>query len=165
MLLLSSTLLFTHPTSTTLFPILSKLTVSVLSFEDLTDNSITLELCANISRKEHLKLIFIHKLVQPRCFPKHFDSNVLVHYYSNINSWMIGDIFTDWVIDENERMVVMQRKILILLDNAASHKVESVEKSKISEFDTVILSNITLFPFLQMRPLLFSIWIKVSSLL
>jgi hypothetical protein len=60
---------------------------------------------------------------------------------------------------------VMQRKILILLDNAASHKVESVEKSKISEFDTVILSNITLFPFLQMRPLLFSIWIKVSSLL
>jgi hypothetical protein len=40
MLLLSSTLLFTHPTSTTLFPVLSKLTVSVLSFEELTDNSI-----------------------------------------------------------------------------------------------------------------------------
>jgi hypothetical protein len=39
MLLLSSTLLFTHPTSTTLFPVLSKLTASVLSFEDLTDNS------------------------------------------------------------------------------------------------------------------------------
>jgi hypothetical protein len=36
--LLSSTLLFTHPTSTTLFPVFSKLTVSVLSFEDLTDN-------------------------------------------------------------------------------------------------------------------------------
>jgi hypothetical protein len=35
-----STLLRTHSTSTTLFPILSKLTVSVLSFEDLTDNSI-----------------------------------------------------------------------------------------------------------------------------
>jgi hypothetical protein len=39
MLLLSSTLLFTHPTSTTLFPVLSKLTVSIFSFEDLTDNS------------------------------------------------------------------------------------------------------------------------------
>jgi hypothetical protein len=39
MLLLSSTLLFTHPTSTTLFPVLSKLTILVLSFEDLTDNS------------------------------------------------------------------------------------------------------------------------------
>jgi hypothetical protein len=30
--------LYTHPTSTTLFPILSKLTSSVLSFEDFTDN-------------------------------------------------------------------------------------------------------------------------------
>jgi hypothetical protein len=39
MLLLSSTLLFTHPTSTTLFLVLSKLTVLVLSFEDLMDNS------------------------------------------------------------------------------------------------------------------------------
>jgi hypothetical protein len=39
MLLLYSTLLFTHPTSTTLFPLLSKLVVSVLSFEELTDNS------------------------------------------------------------------------------------------------------------------------------
>jgi hypothetical protein len=28
-----------QPTSTTLFPVLSKLTGSVLSFEDLTDNS------------------------------------------------------------------------------------------------------------------------------
>jgi hypothetical protein len=32
LLLLSSTLLFTHPTSTTFFPVLSKLSVSVLSF-------------------------------------------------------------------------------------------------------------------------------------
>jgi hypothetical protein len=36
----SCILLFTQPTSTTLFPVLSKLTSSVLSFEDLTDNSI-----------------------------------------------------------------------------------------------------------------------------
>jgi hypothetical protein len=39
MLLFFSTLLFTGPTSTTLFPILSKLIVLVLFFEDLTDNS------------------------------------------------------------------------------------------------------------------------------
>jgi hypothetical protein len=35
----SSTLLCTQPTSTTLFPVLSKLTGLVLSFEDLMDNS------------------------------------------------------------------------------------------------------------------------------
>jgi hypothetical protein len=38
--LLSSTLLCTHPTSTTLFPILSKVSVLILSFEYLTNNSI-----------------------------------------------------------------------------------------------------------------------------
>jgi hypothetical protein len=37
MLLLSS--IFTHPTSTTLFPVLSKQSVLVLSFEYLTDDS------------------------------------------------------------------------------------------------------------------------------
>jgi hypothetical protein len=40
---LSSTLLYTHLTSTTLFPILRKHSVLVLSFEYLTDNSIELE--------------------------------------------------------------------------------------------------------------------------
>jgi hypothetical protein len=40
MLLLSSILLYIHPTSTTLFPILSKQSVLVLSFEYLTDSSI-----------------------------------------------------------------------------------------------------------------------------
>jgi hypothetical protein len=39
----SSTLLCTQPTSTTLFPVLSKLTGSILSFEDLMDNSMILE--------------------------------------------------------------------------------------------------------------------------
>jgi hypothetical protein len=42
MLLLSSTLLHTHPTSTTLFPVLSKQSVLVLSFEYLTDNSMVI---------------------------------------------------------------------------------------------------------------------------
>jgi hypothetical protein len=40
MLLLSSTLLCIYPTSTTLFSVLSKQSVLVLSFEYLTDNSI-----------------------------------------------------------------------------------------------------------------------------
>jgi hypothetical protein len=39
MLLLSSTILCTHSTSTTLFPVLRKQSVSVPSFEYLTDNS------------------------------------------------------------------------------------------------------------------------------
>jgi hypothetical protein len=47
----SSTLLYVHPTSTTIFLILSKQSVLVLSFEYLTDNSISW-------RKEFLLLVF-----------------------------------------------------------------------------------------------------------
>jgi hypothetical protein len=49
MLLLSSTLLCTHPTSTTLFLILSKQSVLVLSFEYLMDNSIAFHIVLSIA--------------------------------------------------------------------------------------------------------------------
>jgi hypothetical protein len=51
------TLLFTHPTSTTLFPVLSKLTISVLSFEDLMDKSNVNVQCE--SRKMKVKKIIL----------------------------------------------------------------------------------------------------------
>jgi hypothetical protein len=108
---------------------------------------ITLGLCANISGKERLKMVFIHKSARPRCFPKAFDPNILVHFYFNSTAWMNGDVFTSWVTCENRRMAAKGRKILILLDNAASHKVEGVERSMIGGFDALVLSNITLLFF------------------
>ena len=44
---------------------------------------VTLGLCTNISGKERLKLVFIHKSTHPRCFPRNFDPNRTVHYYCN----------------------------------------------------------------------------------
>lgn len=108
---------------------------------------ITLGLCANISGKERLKMIFIHKSTRPRCFPQAFDPNTFVHYYSNINAWMNADIFSTWVTGENKRMAEKGRKILILLDNAASHNIEGMQKTKIGDFDAFVLSNITLVFF------------------
>lgn len=92
-------------------------------------------------------MVFIHKSARPRCFPEAFNPNVLVHYCFNATAWMNGDIFTNWVTGENRRMVAKGRKILILLDNAASHKVEGVQRIMISGFDAFVLSNITLLFF------------------
>ena len=64
MLLLSSILLFTHPTLTTLFPILSNLTVSILSFEDLIDNSIAWHKFSNFETSDSLDSGSSAKLVQ-----------------------------------------------------------------------------------------------------
>lgn len=108
---------------------------------------ITLGLCANISGKERFKMVFIHKSARPRCFPKTFDPNVFVHYYSNSTAWMTKDIFTNWVMYENMRMHAQGRKILILLDNAPSHQVEGIQKTLIGEFEAYVLSNITLLFF------------------
>lgn len=44
-------------------------------------DQVTLGLCTNISGKEGLKLVFIHKLARPRCFPCNFDPNSTSYYY------------------------------------------------------------------------------------
>ena len=36
---------------------------------------VALGLCTNISRKERLKFVFIHKSTRPICFPHNFDPN------------------------------------------------------------------------------------------
>ena len=108
---------------------------------------VTLGLCANLFGKERLKMIFIHKSARPRCFPRAFDSNILVHYYHNSTALMTADVFTSWVMCENTRIGAQGRKILILLDNAASHQVQGMEKTTIGGFEAFVLSNITLLFF------------------
>lgn len=108
---------------------------------------VTLGFCVNISGKERLKMIFIHHTARPKCFPDAFDPNLFVHYYSNSNAWMNADVFTHWVTGENRRMAERERKILILLDNAASHNIEGMQKTQIGEFDALVLSNVTLLFF------------------
>lgn len=116
---------------------------------------VTLGLCANISGKERMKMIFVHKSPRPRCFPEHFDPNNLVHFFSNVNAWMSSDIFTAWVMGENKRMADQDRNILVLLDDAASHSIDGILKTKLGDFDAIILSNITLLflPTPSVQPL------------
>ena len=108
---------------------------------------ITLGLCTNVSGKERMKMVFIHNSVRPRCFPKAFDPNMLVHYYFNAEAWMTQEIFSNWVMAENNLMAAKNRKILILLDTASSHTVHGVPKTMIGVFEAFVLSNITLLFF------------------
>ena len=92
-------------------------------------------------------MILIHKATQLRCFSRAFDLNIFVHYYYNSTTWMAANIFTNWVMCENIRMQ-KERKILVFLDNATSHQVQGVQKTKIGGFEAFLLSNITLLFFL-----------------
>jgi hypothetical protein len=105
---------------------------------------VTLGLCTNISGKERLKLVFIHKSARPRCFPWRFDPNSILHYYSNNSASMSGDVFTHWVKSENRRMTLQDRKICIIMDNAGSHDIHGEVKKVIDGFNVFVLSHITI---------------------
>lgn len=105
-------------------------------------------LCTNILGKERLKLVFIHKLARPRCFPQKLDPNSTVYYYSNSLAWMNGEFFTHWVKSENRRMALKDRKICIIIDNARSHDIHGEVKKIIDGFNAFVLSHITILFFL-----------------
>lgn len=71
------------------------------------DDRVILGLCANMSGHDRLKMIFLHTVARPRCFPTAFDPNMLVHFYA----WMNGDVFTSWVCGEIKRMASSNRRI------------------------------------------------------
>lgn len=70
------------------------LNIGIVKGSKKKKDRVILGLCTNISGKERLKIVFIHKVRRPRCFPCQFDLHSVVHYYFNVTAWMNGDIFT-----------------------------------------------------------------------
>ncbi len=89
---------------------------------------VTLMGCSNASGSFRLPLVFINKSKKPRCF-KNMDMNQLpVKYYAQAKSWMDCKIFSDWFHQHFVPLVNkfcgdhgMEKKALLLLDNAPSH--------------------------------------------
>jgi len=57
---------------------------------------ITVMLAANMDGSQKIKPLIIGKFVNPRCF-KNFKSFPLMHR-SNKKAWMIGVLFTEWLV-------------------------------------------------------------------
>lgn len=84
-----------------------------------------------------MKLVFIHKSTRPICFPRKFDPNGIVHYYSNNSDLMNDDVFTHWVKNENRRLALQDRKICIIMDNAR-HDIHDEVKKVIDGFNAFL---------------------------
>ena len=95
---------------------------------------ISIGLCVNASGTDKCKPIVIAKYARPRCFGKLFDPDQVVFYYHNNKAWMTMVVFKDWLKRMDSKMKLKNKKIILLLDNAASHNLES----------DVILTNIRL---------------------
>ena len=82
---------------------------------------------------EKLKPLLIHKYQNPRPLNGIDKDTLPVHYYWNSTSWMQISIFKHWLCKLNEVMRKSRRNILLLVDNASSHKID----------DNSTFSNIT----------------------
>ena len=83
---------------------------------------LTVALSANADGSDKLSLLFIGKSKSPRCFPKKSAATLGFCYEYNPKAWMTTGVFTAWITDLNQKMKKRNRNILMLLDNAPTHK-------------------------------------------
>lgn len=81
---------------------------------------LTVMLCANaVGSKE--RALVIGKSKKPRCFKNTNMSMLPVTYYHSSKAWMTSAIMEDYLTKLDQKMGRQNRKILLFMDNAASH--------------------------------------------
>ena len=89
------------------------------------------------------KTAFDRKNSEARYFGKDFDPNVYAIYRYNKKAWMTSDLFTEWLENFERIMRSKKRKVLLLLDNATSHKVpEDLQNVQVHFLPTNLTSHL-----------------------
>lgn len=83
----------------------------------------TVVVTSNADGSTRTPLFFIGTAQRPRCFGRNFASDLGLHYESAPKGWMTTSVFVRWAEHFNEKMRSQDRHVLLLLDNASSHKV------------------------------------------
>ena len=82
---------------------------------------ITVALTSNATGTTKLKPFVISKVNRPRCFGKTYNPETYVRYRHNAKAWMTSELFQDWLKDFDRQMRLARRKVILLVDIAASH--------------------------------------------
>ncbi|KAE8972275.1 hypothetical protein PR002_g26569 [Phytophthora rubi] len=83
---------------------------------------------SNATGTEKLRLLVLGKTQQPRWLPQKPDD---VDYIGTNKGWMTTSVFQDWLIALNVKMRTVNRKILLLYDNAPVHIAPDEELSHV----------------------------------
>nr|CCA20949.1 CENPB protein Homeodomainlike putative [Albugo laibachii Nc14] len=81
---------------------------------------VTIALCSNASESEKTKILVIGNAKSPRCFKGIDVEKKGVDYFASPKAWMNTTIFNKWLRKFN--LLMHGRRVLLLLDNASSHK-------------------------------------------
>ncbi|KAE9047437.1 hypothetical protein PR001_g2759 [Phytophthora rubi] len=90
---------------------------------------VTILVGSNATGTVKLPLFVLGKSKNPRWLPEKPEE---VAYKGTKEGWMNSDVFQDWLKELNEKMKAQNRNILLLYDNAPSHKEGDVELSNIT---------------------------------
>ncbi|QRV79353.1 tigger transposable element-derived protein 6 [Ceratobasidium sp. AG-Ba] len=84
---------------------------------------LTVALCRNEEGTHKLPILFIGHTNHPTCFPRYQSPSEMGYwYFNNPTAWMKYNVFKDFLADLNEAMRLENRYIILLCDNASSHK-------------------------------------------
>lgn len=97
---------------------------SEMSGKKLDKTRVTILVGTNQTGTEKLKLLFIGKAAQPRCFQKKTPKRLGLDYHANTNAWMTAKIFQQWLYAFDRSMGSQGRKVLLLIDNFSGHQWE-----------------------------------------
>ena len=86
---------------------------------------LTVAVCCNADGSTKLPLLFVGAVRAPRFFGRRPAHELGLQYESTPKGWMNGGLFNSWLTRFNERMRDEDRRILLLVDNVASHRLNT----------------------------------------
>ncbi|KAF8706676.1 DDE protein, partial [Rhizoctonia solani] len=97
----------------------------------LDKSRLTYLLCANMDGSEKRPPLIIGQARRPRCFGKLEGRQLGFYYFWNSTAWMYQTIWETFLHDFNEDMKSQGRHILLLVDNAPTHRHTAANYSNI----------------------------------
>lgn len=101
---------------------------------------LTVLLCASLEGAK-LKPLVIGKALHPRCFKGVHMDLMGVDWRANKKAWMTGQLMTDWLEQLDRKMRMLNRKIILFLDNATSHVHLNLQNVKLVFFPPNVTST------------------------
>ncbi|KAF0727427.1 hypothetical protein Ae201684_014539 [Aphanomyces euteiches] len=95
-------------------------------------NRITLAAAVNADGTDKRELKFIGHSARPRWFGNRSTEEMQLDYSRSKKGWMTSTLFREWLERFNSSMAVQDRKVLLLVDNASSHRaIESLSNVEV----------------------------------
>ncbi|CCO35250.1 Tigger transposable element-derived protein 6 [Rhizoctonia solani AG-1 IB] len=97
----------------------------------LDKSCLTYLLCANMDGSEKRQPLIIGRARRPRCFGNLKALQLGFYYFWNQTAWMYQSIWETYLNDFNKDMKAQDRHILLLVDNAPTHRHNAANYSNI----------------------------------